>query len=166
MILKRVGPSNNRVTNGDVYRSDSDGNITDDKGKNMQAAYTKDKYWLDVSIYESKDPIWDAENPILSSPFAGPNCRCATTALSSLLKVNSNKTEESNKMLTIEKVTLINGRKSEEFSVDKLIDMIAAEEAKVERLDTVKYKSKAIAKLKAKHVANIAALVEHLDGME
>ena len=147
MKLKRVGRSNDRVTKGNYYVADSGGNIKDDNGKDMRAVYTNPDYWR---VCSKKPPVEQDS----------PNCRCSITLL------NSNKTEESNKMLTIETVTLINGRKSEEFSIGKLISMISDEEAKVGRLETVKSKSKAIDKLKEKHLANIAALIELLDGME
>lgn len=86
--------------------------------------------------------------------------------LSSPVATNSITPKRTTIMLEIKNVTLINGKDATTYSVDQLVDLIKNEEKNVERLGEVKTESKAIAKLKEKHQANIKALTELLDNRE
>ena len=142
--IERIAPSNDRVTRGRLYLY-TNGRITDDKGAPMSPSI-HDKYWKvrhDIAV-----------PPPVPPPY--------TAAVSQPIKSNLKETT----MLNIKSTTLIDGIDADHFSVENLIEFIKGEECKIEKLSVINSKSKAIAKLKAKHEVNIAKLVEILDAKE
>lgn len=74
------------------------------------------------------------------------------------VEVKGKQAKEINKMLNIEAVTLVNGKNSDELEVNELLDFIESEENNLDRLQKFKHESKAIDKLKVKHLKNINLL--------
>lgn len=77
--------------------------------------------------------------------------------------ITTEKLKKENLAMKIETVTLINGKNSNDFSVDELLSLIESEEACLDRLKKFKSESKAISKLKAKHNKNIKSLSSILE---
>jgi len=133
--IKRVAPSNNRVTAGKIYEKNAKGYIIDDKGQLMRASPEE---WLNVDTNTEEE---------LSQPM-----------------------EEGRKMkaskITIKEAILINDQDAANVPQNVLIDMLFGQENLVEKLSSLKAKSKAIDNLIKQHKDNIVKLVEILDSRE
>ncbi len=163
------------------------GGITDDNGKPMRPVYHNAKYWQQIGepAMQGRAPpviplgntqpathglsLWQDDLANVreeinrmkpSDPNAWIKCPSAVKPAPEI------PTKEETKMVKIKQATLINGSDSDEFGIDTLISMIEAEEDRIKYLDKVKTESVAIAALKEKHTANIAALVKILDNKE
>lgn len=144
MRILRVGGPNMRVTRGKVYSVGLSGHITDDSGRIMKPKMPRKGF--------GKNKWWE----ILNSIDAGSE------------ETNNEETNEKEvtKMLNMKEAFLINGVDSDEKSAESIITLIEREEQMIARLDGIIADSKAIHKLKAKHRANIAALVKVIDSRE
>ena len=133
ITVKRVAPTNNRVTQGKEYKM-VNGYIQDDEGRRMQPALVSENgktYWEEV----------------------GSN----TNQNSSQPKVDKMKSRK------IETVVLIDGNRASEMNDETLIKYINDETKAKESLQEVKVESKAIAAKIKQCEENIAKLVELLD---
>lgn len=154
MWVKRIGKTTDRVTQGVCYQTDHTGRIMDDNHSFMTPCLEIHGYWVEV------DGI---PNTINASQIAA-----ATISASQInyLAKGEPKMGRSNQ-LTIEKVTLVNGRPISDYSSDDVIRLVQQEEAKKKTLSelpqSILDKSKAIQGLIAKHDQNIEALIEVLD---
>lgn len=70
------------------------------------------------------------------------------------------------KMLQIKSTILINGDEADTISSEHIVDLIAAERARITYLKELQVSSKAINELKSKHADNISKLVDILDDRE
>ena len=111
--------------------------ITDDNGRRMSPSYKNETYWQIIE----KDVESDYEE----------HNKTATKIIEEI------------KMLTIETVTLINGKKAKDLTDDNLFELIKAEEGYIASIGTFKTKFGAAKRRKDFHAKNIAGLVEILD---
>lgn len=141
--IKRNVSTGNRVKEGKHYAlfySDSEWKIIDELGKTFSPQiqlYTR--WWEFVEPAECTDRVLD--NPVPQQ-------------------------EETQPMkLTIENVTLVNGKNTNDLSDDCLVGLIEEEQKNIERLVAtgLQEKSKAIKSRLAQHEANIAKLIELMD---
>lgn len=78
---------------------------------------------------------------------------------------NSLKQNDEGEMVMIKQATIINGKDSDEMSIDAILSLIEKEQERLFRLTSLNMnKSKAIVSLVEKHQNNINALVEVLEG--
>jgi len=144
MKLKRVGPTNDRVTNGQRYHAvfnDSIGKyyIIDDRGDTMAPSYKAEDFWL---VIRDEDEL---------------------SEINTSTEDKTNQSEE-NIMLIIETAVLVNNRNAKEMSVNDVIGLIKKEKSELGKLSALGLKSsKAIQGMSIKHNSNIARLVEILD---
>jgi hypothetical protein len=140
--IKRVAPSNHRVTCGQIYELDDNDCITDDKGKSMTPVVGNGDYWK-----------------IVDNPPTHVNARSVT--------VEIEKAEQRMCNLKITHSTYINGRDVKDFYSDDIIAMIQAEQMKKQILEglpkSILEDSRAVKSLLAKHEDNIRKLAKILD---
>lgn len=182
-FVRRVAISNHRVTQDKIYELNDDGKITDDKGESMKPCLTPQRgkvYWERVTQEEIRKitslsdvtdrPTWDNTKrgealgvtlSLFDTRMHKEFTKYAETYTNERLKL-----KEENKMLKIEDVTLIDGKRVEEVSNEVIMNLIVREEERIEDLEKIKTESKAISNLKAKHTDNITKLVSFLDARE
>lgn len=187
----RVAKSNDRCTKGKIYKV-TDYCVVDDLGGKMEPTSQNNKYWIAVVDHETNK--WQVYNhcdrhafddvafETNSLPHQNVNdsdeyFRHAPSFVSCdpFKKVSQDFTQLEERvlqqqlkdgiMLNIKKVTLINSVDSDTYTVDGILTLIEIEEACITRLENVGTTSKAVAKLMAKHKANIKSLIVIMDKM-
>lgn len=147
--IKRVGPSNNRVTQGRVYELNNPGYIKDDNGANMRPSDNSD-YWIPHSFNEI-----DASKIV------------AATITMESLQMSQLTTKRKLSTIEITTATYINGENASSYTNDDLVEAIQSEQEKINTLknlpEKVREQSAAIKALIEKHETNIAKLVEIID---
>ena len=78
-------------------------------------------------------------------------------------EINQSTKEESNKMLTFEQVTMVNGSRATNLSTDALIGLVKDEQKRIDALFKLDIKSTAIDGIINKHEANIKSLIKIMD---
>lgn len=178
MFIRRVAESTSIFTKGKLYKLLSGENvgekfkILNDKGNTSQPAADIPKYWTFVNDSEVEvvmgkyklelDVREAAQHHILDRSTR----QCGKTASYKFKQPINHSQQEIIKMLKIEQVTLINDTDVKELNVGNLIHHIKNEEKKLESLEAIKSESKAIARIREEHRANILKLTEILDSME
>ena len=147
--IRRIGHTNNRVKKGKDYIAQlncvsSTGypiyEITDEQGNPLQPKLSATGYWLIISIAKGEN----------MSTNETANVKASTAELS------------------IESVTLINGRNQEEFDELQLIELITQETDRAYHLKETGLldSSKAVSRLYKQHLDNAAQLTKILDDRE
>lgn len=177
-----VGKSNQHWVRGDTYTFRSDGAILDMQGNwSSSVSPWNHKRW---QLFTDK-PITPLET---AAPEAAPVyigidvAKHGSDSMAYMTQTNGhpapNKefeieptewiTSKEKKMLKIENDTRIDGIHESDYATGRIIDLIEEEQVCLKRIEgmTLTKESKAIAKLAAKHVDNIAALIEVLDARE
>lgn len=173
MIIRRMSHSSKRLTKGKDYVV-TDGRIVCDDGSTMVPAIEHEPSWKILSGQAEANALYAIAHPY-KMVFSEEEIKAALQPRAEHLINNNTSAEDiksdaqeksTTKMLKITTPTLINGRDASSFTIDQLIDMVTTEESHIEKLSVVKHKSKAIAKLAARHQANIDAIIVILDSRE
>ena len=159
MILRRTGPSNDRVTRDVDYITHRDCGrdyITDDNGQQMRprldyAGENGQMYWQEVtpmSELDADSPDWRNTDP---------------APLIKIIYENKPTENTMSKFTTVEQVTMINNVPADKHTDDDIICLIKQQEDAIAKLGEVKVKSEAITAKKAEMRKVLKRLVIVLD---
>lgn len=115
-------------------------------------------------------PKWDLFGDDAPQPVKPPRTEhliyqidAALGAIYTLTQPNQGTTMTTPAIIKVETKTFINGSDAKNFTSAQVYDMIAAQEASIEKLDAIQNKPKSLQAEIAERRAGIAALVAHLD---